>query len=108
VILAVVLAGAGACNIGAPRPEGPSGIPAKAAFPQWDPSDARIAFNSDRDGSNEIYVMSSEGADVTRLTTDPDSDDFSPIWSPDGTQIIFRSLREETNNISIMNADGSA
>jgi TolB protein len=108
VILAVVLAGAGACNIGAPRPEGPSGIPAKAAFPQWDPSGNRIAFNSDRDGSNEIYVMSSEGADVTRLTTDPDSDDFSPIWSPDGTQIIFRSLREETYNISIMNTDGSA
>jgi Tol biopolymer transport system component len=40
-----------------------------------------IAFVSDRDGSNEIYVMSADGSGQTRLTDRPDWDDFFLKWS---------------------------
>jgi len=82
-------------------------IPAKDGFPQWDPSGTRIAFRSDRDGNEEIYVMDADGSDVIRLTNEPDSGDYAPFWSPDGTRIVYSALRDGVNYICVMNADGS-
>jgi Tol biopolymer transport system component len=73
--------------------------PAHAAFPG---ANGKIAFNSDRDGNVEIYVMNPDGTGQTRLTNDP-ADDYDPAWSPDGTKIAFYRL----GHIWIMNADGS-
>jgi len=49
---------------------------------------AQIAFGSDRDESVEIYVMDSDGTDLTRLTT-RSGDDLAATWSPDGSGIAF-------------------
>jgi len=100
--LLVVLTWAGACTTPAP-----SATPGKDGFPQWDPSGTRIAFSSDRDGVEGIYVISSEGTDVVRLTPDPGSTEFWPVWSPDGTQIAVSSIRGEVYDIKVVNADGS-
>ncbi len=40
-----------------------------------------IAFNSDRDGNAEIYVMNADGSNQTNLTNNP-ADDSLPSWSP--------------------------
>src|SRR3954469_3700262 len=48
----------------------------------------KIAFDSNRDGNEEIYVMNPDGTGQTRLTNDP-AGDFGPAWSPDGTKIAF-------------------
>src|SRR5213083_3084647 len=69
-------------------------------------SSGLIAFVSNRDGNNEIYVMNADGTGLTRLTNDPASDVY-PAWSPDGSRIAFTSTRDGHNNIYIMNADGS-
>ncbi len=69
----------------------------------------RIAFVSDGDGDDEIYVMNADGSGVVQLT-DNDSDDLDPAWSPDGGRIAFVSDRdngEEIYDIYVMNADGS-
>ena len=66
----------------------------------------KIAFQSDRDGNDEIYVMSADGSNQTRLTNNPASD-TSPTWSPDGTRIAFVSNRDGDPNIYVMNADGT-
>jgi hypothetical protein len=42
-----------------------------------------IAFTSNRDGNNEIYVMNADGSGVRRLTNNP-ADDSYPSWSPPG------------------------
>ena len=70
---------------------------------------SNIAFESDRDGSHDIYVMNaSDGSNVTRLTMNPSSGDYEPAWSPDGTQIAYRSSRGVNHEIYVMNAaDGS-
>lgn len=69
-----------------------------------------IAFDSDRDGNREIYVMDSNGENLVKITNDP-ADDWNPDWSPDGSQIAFVSKRNNEQgaerSIYIMNADGS-
>ena len=37
-------------------------------YPAWSPDGRRIAFDSQRDGNREIYVMDADGSGVTRLT----------------------------------------
>jgi Tol biopolymer transport system component len=64
----------------------------------------RIAFVSDRDGNNEIYVMNADGTGLTRLT---DAGAGYPAWSPDGSRIAFTSARDGHPNIYVMNADGT-
>jgi Tol biopolymer transport system component len=69
-------------------------------------ANGKIAFVSNRDGNNEIYVMDADGSNQTRLTNNP-ADDSSPAWSPDGARIVFTSNRDGNLEIYAMNADGS-
>jgi len=70
------------------------------------PDGTRIAFQSNRDGNYEIYVMDADGSNQTNLTNNP-ADDMFPVWSPDGTKIAFMSNRDGNWEIYVMNADGS-
>ena len=67
---------------------------------------SRIAFTSNRDGNPEIYTMNADGADVKRLTNNPERD-VSPSWSPDGHRIAFVSYRDGVGEVYVMNADGT-
>jgi Tol biopolymer transport system component/DNA-binding winged helix-turn-helix (wHTH) protein len=73
--------------------------------PVWSPDGRRIAFSSNRDGKNEIYVMDADGSNVRRLTNNL-ADDVNPIWSPDGHRLIFDSERDGNREIYVMDADG--
>ena len=68
--------------------------------------DSKIAFHSDRDGDDEIFVMNADGTGVTQLTDNDDYDGF-PVWSPNGKQIAFMGNRDGDREIFVMNADGS-
>ena len=78
--------------------------PGSTVSPTPDPTQGggKIAFDSNRDGNDEIYVMNSDGTNLTNLTNNPADDEF-PSWSPDGTKIAF----ESGYDIYVMNADGS-
>lgn len=68
-----------------------------------------IAFTSNRDGNNEVYVMDPNGDDQNRVTDNlmNTSSDVRPDISPDGKQIVFSSNRDGNFEIFIMDSDGS-
>jgi Tol biopolymer transport system component len=72
----------------------------------WSPDAKKIAFTTNRDGNDEIYVMNADGTKQTRLTRSARAD-YAPSWSPDGRRIVFWSNRDVNNEIYVMNADGS-
>jgi len=71
------------------------------------PPQAGIAFVSERDGNQELYLIQPDGRGLVRLTDNP-ALDADPAWSPDGRQLAFRSRRDGSSDIFVMNADGSA
>ena len=54
--------------------------PSDDSAPEWSPYGTEIAFSSDRDGDDEIFVMDADGSNPTQIT-DNDTDDQSPAWS---------------------------
>ncbi|MCA1578683.1 MAG: DPP IV N-terminal domain-containing protein [Acidobacteria bacterium] len=73
--------------------------------PVWSPDGRRIAFASNGDGKNEIYVMDVDGANVKRLTNNL-ADDVNASWSPDGGRILFDSERDGNKEVYVMDAAG--
>ncbi|MBI4285413.1 MAG: PD40 domain-containing protein [Chloroflexi bacterium] len=69
-------------------------------------ANTKIAFSSDRDGNNEIYVMDADGSNPVNLTNHTAYDVY-PYWSPDGSKIAFSSKRDGNDEVYVMNADGS-
>lgn len=65
----------------------------------------RMAVVLTRDGNSEIYIGSSDGSNLRRVTNDPGAD-VSPVWSPDGSKIAFVSDRAGGPQIYVMDASG--
>ncbi|MBI2914114.1 MAG: PD40 domain-containing protein [Chloroflexi bacterium] len=79
---------------------------AASYYPALSPDGTKIAFTTNRDGNDEIYVMNADGSDLQRVT-DSDSGDTNPTWSPDGNWIAFSSNRDGQFAIYIVQADGT-
>jgi len=76
--------------------------------PAWSPDGSTIAFRSNRDGSDDIYVMSVNGTRVTNLTKSPTSMELMPAWSPDGSKIAFISDRGgNPRDLYVMDSNGA-
>lgn len=75
--------------------------------PSFSPDGKKIAFCSTlEEGNPEIYVASSDGTNVRRLTFNK-AIDTAPSWSPTSREIAFTSDRGGTPQIYIMDAEGS-
>ena len=71
------------------RTAGSESHPGDEGTPAFSPDGRRIAFSTNRDRQQEIYVMDADGTGVRRLTRAPGRDDILPRWSPDGRSIAF-------------------
>jgi eukaryotic-like serine/threonine-protein kinase len=58
--------------------------------PTISPDGKRIAFESDRSGSKEVWVANLDGSDAVQLS-DFHVQTGTPRWSPDGRKIVFDS-----------------
>jgi len=63
--------------------------------PAWSPDGQRLAFLSDRDGKNQIYLIRPNGGEARQITR-CESGVNSLKWSPDGRFIAFTSPEPET------------
>ncbi|MCB2154182.1 right-handed parallel beta-helix repeat-containing protein [bacterium] len=80
--------------------------PAEDLHPRWSPDGSRIAFDSDRGGNRDVWLMNADGTGPTKLT-DGTGSNHSPAWSPDGQSIAFVSDRDGNSNIYTIGADGT-
>ncbi len=62
---------------------------------------SKIAFVSNRDGNDELYMMDYDGANQTRLTFNKVTD-YTPAWSPDAAHIAYMSYQQQTAGIYIL------
>ena len=78
--------------------------------PAWSPDGRRIAFISDRSGTNDLWMMDADGSDQRRLTRNS-ATESGPVWSPDGRRIAFarRAGEHWSNNddLYVIRSDGT-
>jgi Tol biopolymer transport system component/DNA-binding winged helix-turn-helix (wHTH) protein len=73
---------------------------------RYSPDGRRVAFVSNRSGSDEIWVCGSEGENPVRLTSFRGPLVGSPSWSPDGRQIVFDCRPEGNADIFTVSSEG--
>lgn len=100
------------------RPEQPDSVSAGPSrltvsdAEDWHPAYSydgqRIAFDSDRSGQREIWIVNSDGTEPAQVTRDVRKD-WLPAWSPDGQLLVFnRQIDESPNNaLYTIRVDGS-
>lgn len=69
--------------------------------PSYSADGSRIAFQSNRSGSTEIWTTDAEGANPDRLTSFNASLTSSPVWCSDGRRIAFDSRASGVSAIYI-------
>jgi Tol biopolymer transport system component len=76
--------------------------------PRWSPDGSKIAFHSDRNGSQDIYVMDADGSNVVQVTSET-SDEVYPEWSPDGKTLVFciATYIRDRQELFLVNLDGT-
>jgi len=55
---------------------------------RWSPQGDQLFFLSNRNGKEQLFIISANGGEARQLTR-VDDGIGSPVWSPDGTQIAF-------------------
>jgi Tol biopolymer transport system component len=97
-----------------PRPHGKIRLPMKKLISStrvdtqahFSPDGKKIAFNSNRTGSFEIWICDSDGSNALPLTSLGGTYSGSPRWSPEGERIAFCSVLEKQWDIYVTSPNG--
>ena len=81
--------------------------PGRDGEPRVAPDGARVLFQSDRSGNDDLWSVPFAGGEPQRLTDSP-VNDGPGWWSPDGQTILFISRRGGRANLYTMPASGGA
>ena len=75
---------------------------------QWSPDGRKIAWESDRSGEFQIWVMNADGTGKKQVSRGPAKHGW-PMWSPDGTRLVYWGYTESTgmSSISTSRMDGT-
>jgi Tol biopolymer transport system component/DNA-binding winged helix-turn-helix (wHTH) protein len=70
--------------------------------PQYSPDGARIAFQSNRSGSPEIWIADADGRNAARLTSFGGPLTGAPAWCSDGRRLAFDARESGTSAVYIV------
>ena len=73
--------------------------------PSISPDGEWIAFISDRDGKDNLWVAKIDGSDPRKLSSHARTRVVSPQWSPDGVYIVVTEITDKTN-LALYHRDG--
>ncbi len=74
--------------------------PSTDSDPAWSADGTRIAFQSTRDGNDEIYLMNADGEGQTRLTTSPGNDQNDDLVTRRAEHRLPRAIGTATRRSS--------
>jgi Tol biopolymer transport system component len=74
--------------------------------PQFSSDATRVAFESTRSGSAEIWVTNADGSNPQQLTFMGGIPTGTPRWSPDGSRIAFNSGPQGQADVFVIKSDG--
>ncbi|MDP2995982.1 MAG: hypothetical protein Q8N47_00755 [Bryobacterales bacterium] len=77
-------------------------------YPQFSPDGERIAFRSNRAGSEEIWVCDSDGGAPFRLATLEGALAGCPQWTPDGNHLVFEAHRPHGSELLVVASGGGS
>ncbi|MCA1636099.1 MAG: amidohydrolase family protein [Acidobacteria bacterium] len=66
--------------------------------PRWSPDGKLIAFTSDRDGGDNIWVMDADGKNRRQVTKETMRLVNTPAWTPDGQYLLARKHWTDTRS----------
>ncbi len=78
-------------------------------FPRFSPDGSLIAFTGEYDGNTDVYVMDTDGGNITRVTWHPGGD-YVAGWHPTRNKILFNSVRGTTGRVGrlyLISPDGT-
>ncbi|MGH7713066.1 MAG: hypothetical protein ACREOG_17370, partial [Gemmatimonadaceae bacterium] len=64
----------------------------------FSPNGSKIAFISDRDGQENIWVMNADGSNPRKVSSQREKRMALPAWTPDGNYIIARTGGDSNND----------
>jgi Tol biopolymer transport system component/DNA-binding winged helix-turn-helix (wHTH) protein len=73
---------------------------------QYSPDGKRLALESNRSGSIEVWVCNADGTDLQRLTSFGGPLTGTPRWSPDSRRIVLDSRASGKPELYIVDANG--
>ena len=73
---------------------------------KWSPDGKRIAFVSERDGNQQLWVCNADGTSPRKVTQLHSGYLLFPQWSPDGTKILVTSSHAGDFDVFMVSADG--
>jgi Tol biopolymer transport system component len=76
--------------------------------PSWSPDGKKIAFKSNRSGTEEVWVCEADGSNPIKLTSFSGPLVIYPRWSPDGSWLVFSAFTGPKGNFEsyIINSRG--
>jgi Tol biopolymer transport system component len=69
--------------------------------PKFSPDGKWIAFLSDREGSENVWIMRADGSDAKQISKEASAEFASPSWSPDGSYVFVSKAGFGINTFEI-------
>jgi Tol biopolymer transport system component len=69
--------------------------------PAWSPDGRRIAYSSDKAGTEDLYILDVATGSEKRVTTSADSAEVSAAWSPDGKMLAYQDEAGATYTLDL-------